>query len=306
MIVSYKAEILKDSIANGQRITTVEATYPRFIHSELMTHRMFSRNAASSRAIPTEKIIDRVRKEPFVPETFNERVKGMGVGNPMTDLAADNCRNYWLAASRDAVWHAHELNREGLDKSRANRLMEPFVWMTTIITATDWENFFALRDHPEAQPEFRIIAGMLREQMNAHEPIELEPDEWHLPLVNYEDEFCEAKETKHWEYFAWVSAGRCARSSYDKIHDPETKAESYSRAEKLKGAGHMSPFEHQARPFSLAEMKWIAHTKWLLFADAPTNESAQLVNSIDYSGNFKYWHQFRKSFKHESNYAKLA
>jgi len=304
--MSYNVEILADSIANEQRITTVELTFPRFILAEVNTHRMFSRNSASSRAIPTEKIIERVANEPFVPETFNKRVKGMGVGEEFDEQAAEIARSWWHHARGGSITAASELNNLGLDKSRANRLLEPFMWHTAIITATDWDNFFALRNHEAAQPEFQIIAGMLDAEMHRSTPLELERDEWHLPLVDLGSEWIEAKETKQWEHWAWVSAGRCARSSYDKIHDPETKAESYSRAEKLKGAGHMSPFEHQARPFSLAEMKWIAHTKWLLFADAPTNESAQLVNSIDYSGNFKYWHQFRKSFKHESNYAKLA
>lgn len=302
--MSYNATILADSIANEQRLTTVELTFPRFILAEINTHRMFSRNSASSRAIPTEKIIERVKTNPFIPETFNKRVKGMGVGEALTEQ--EEARAEWLHARNDCLSSARELNLLEVDKSRINRLLEPFMWHTAIITATDWDNFFALRDHPAAQPEFQIIAHMLKEKMAEHEPLKLEPDEWHLPLVDYGDEFCEAKETKQWEYWAWVSAGRCARSSYDKIHDAEDQAASYSRGEKLKSAGHMSPFEHQARPFSSAELSWILHTQFLLRGNAPTDEAAKLSYNLDYSGNLRWWHQFRKSFKNEHNYALIA
>lgn len=306
--MSYNVEILKDSIANDQRITTVELTFPRFILAEVNTHRMFSRNSASSRAIPTEKIIERVQNEPFIPETFNKRVKGMGVGEPLEDQKA--ALDFWLWSRDYAVMAGEELLKLDVDKSRVNRLLEPFMWHTAIVTATDWDNFFALRDSEFAQPEFQIIAHMLREQMDAGDPVELYEDEWHLPLVNYEDEFCEAKETRHWEYWAWVSAGRCARSSYDKIHDAESKDASYARAEKLKGAGHMSPFEHQARPFSNMDISRIGALKTSLDLMVP-DEIAKpeeikhkelLKKALEYSGNFRYWHQFRKSFDGEDNY----
>lgn len=303
--MSYDVKILCDSYSRGVRLTTIEATFPRFILAEWNTHRMFSRNSASSRAIPTEKIIERVENEPFIPETFNRRVKGMGVGEKLPDADSISCKNEWLHARTEAVIAARFLMETDVDKSRVNRLLEPFMWHTCITTATDWDNFFALRDHPEAQPEFQIIARMIREAMFEHKPIELHEDEWHLPLVNYEDEFFEAKETKQWEYFAWVSAGRCARSSYDKIHDPENKASSYARAEKLKSAGHMSPFEHQARPFTKNELDWIGRTTRIAYMSAPTDESARLIRSLSYSGNLKHWHQFRKTFASEDNYREL-
>lgn len=303
----YDAKILTDSIANDQRITTVELVFPRFILAEVNTHRMFSRNSASSRAIPTEKIIQRVQESPFIPETFNKRVKGMGVGGALDDQQEAKTR--WLYARDDALDTARHLLTLDVDKSRVNRLLEPFMWHTAIITATDWDNFFALRDHPDAQPEFQIIAHMFKEKLEISEPVELYPDEWHLPLVNYEDELIEAKETKHWEYFAWVSAGRCARSSYDKIHDAESKDDSVNRAGKLKSAGHMSPFEHQARPFTEKEIycsKVAASALPLMSPDLDSSLVKVWQKSLQYSGNFKYWHQFRKRFDNEDNFALIG
>lgn len=301
----YNVNLLADSICNDQRIATAELTFPRFILAEVNTHRMFSRNSASSRAIPTEKIIERVEKEPFIPETFNKRVKGMGVGDPLPSALAETSRRTWLKARDASLLEAQGLLNNDVDKSRVNRLLEPFMWHTAIVTATDWDNFFALRDSEFAQPEFQIIAHMLREKMNEHEPIELYEDEWHLPLVNYDDEFYEAKETKSWEGWAWVSAGRCARSSYDKIHDAESVDASYARAEKLKDAGHMSPFEHQARPYTEEEIAQVAHWKYKILSDHKLNDdlAKAMVASLEYSGNFKLWHQFRKTFINEDNYA---
>jgi hypothetical protein len=269
---------------------------------------MKSHSVESSRAVPTEKYIERVENDPFIPETFNERVKGMGVGKPFERDDYDKCFDSWLKARDAALTQARELNEIGLDKSRVNRLLEPFTFVTDLITATDWENFFALRDHPDAQPEFQIIARMIREAMEKSTPLELEEDEWHLPLVRYEDEFIEAKQTKSWGYWAQVSAGRCCRWSYGVGIDTamlEHKLDSHERADRLLQSFHMSPFEHQARPFLTSELEWIHHTEWILGANAPTDEAAKLARSLHYSGNLRHWHQFRKTFVGEDNFASL-
>ena len=138
----YAVKILADSIApSGVRLTTMEITFPRFILAEINTHRALSRNSASSRAIPTEKNIERALQSPFIPE-FNERVVGMGVGDVLPDAEQAHARNAWLAARNSAVAAARALLH--VDKSRANRLLEPFMWQTAIVSATDWANFFRL------------------------------------------------------------------------------------------------------------------------------------------------------------------
>lgn len=252
--MSYDVQILADSVSpDGVRLTTMKATYPRFIHSELMTHRVFSRNAASSRAIPTEKNIARVRENPFVPETFNARVKGMGVGEALEDQ--DSARTHWLGAAHAATVAAEALNALDVDKSRANRLLEPFLWMTTIISATEWANFFALRDHPAAQPEFQITARLMREAIEASDPEMFDYGMWHMPLI----QSCEIIDTDgiaspedmtavDWEKWKMISAGRCARVSYDTHENFEPIEKSIERAKILMGNGHFSPFEHVARP----------------------------------------------------------
>ena len=140
------AEIVTDSICNGYRITTMLLTYPRFIHSELMTHRMFSRNSASSRAIPFEKMVKMVEEDPFIPIAWQKDHKGMQGTEYLTseaDLSA--CVNRWLAARDEAVFQTKGLHDIGLTKQLCNRILEPFMWHTVLLTGTEWENFFELR-----------------------------------------------------------------------------------------------------------------------------------------------------------------
>lgn len=248
----YACEVLADSRTchptDPQRLVTVKVTFPRFILAEVNTHRVFSRNSASSRAIPTGKLIERVKEEPFIPMTFNHRVKGMGVGARLKDDEQTKARMWWLTASENAVRCAEELMKLDVDKSRANRLLEPFMWHTAIISSTEWDNFFALRDHEAAQPEFRHLAGIMLDTMRESTPRALDKDQWHLPLIT-EDEWysCEEEEC-NWAYMGMVSAGRCARVSFGRAADYEHPAESHGRAKKLLEAGHMSPFEHPAKP----------------------------------------------------------
>jgi hypothetical protein len=237
------AKILADSIGpHGIRLTTLEVVFPRFILAELNTHRMLSRNSASSRAIPTEKQIERVLENPFVP-TFNGRVKGMGVGDYLEDHQQADARAHWLGAAHAATVAAGALLH--VDKSRANRLLEPFMWHTAIVSATEWDNFFALRDHEDAQPEFRTLARAMRTAMGESRPRELEYGEWHLPMVTpYED--AELSSTAWPPLKAKVSAGRCARVSYDTHWREEDPTVSKTRWNQLSLRGHWSPGEHPA------------------------------------------------------------
>lgn len=280
----YAAKVLADSVSElGHRLMTVEVTFPRFILAEVNTHRMLSRNSASSRAIPPERIIEAVLEQPFVPETFNSRVKGMGVGEALTGEKADICRLSWLDSRDAAVIAAQAIIMQDADKSRINRLLEPFMWHTAIITATDWENFFALRCPPgeeldftfPAQPEFQLTALAMREAMRASEPRLLTQHDWHLPLVLDAErpDPLSASETEL-ERAAMCSAGRCARVSFDKHHDYEQPATSIERAERLKRSGHLSPFEHPAKPMNIGN---------------------------EYCGNFKGWLQLRKLIPYEEN-----
>ncbi len=245
--MSYQAEVLADSISpDGVRLTTICATYPRIIHSELMTHRVFGRNAASSRAIPPEKNIERVQNQPFVPD-FYKRSKGMGHGPPLNEHDAVLATTAWLTARDKVVQNCLVLLDLDVDKASINRLLEPFSWITTIITATEWSNFLALRqpsnDDPvpqldfPARAEFQIIARIMRDAMRDSTPVELSKHDWHLPLVAPEEL---AENDPGWTQREWarVSAGRCARVSFDthgRYEEPEASIKRFAR---LSGSAH--------------------------------------------------------------------
>ena len=149
------AEIIADSIDKyGNRITTFILTYPRFIHAEIMTHRMFSRNSASSRAIPFEKMLDMVENDPVIPIAWQKDHTGMQGSNYFTDtLDKNSAEKHWLRSLDYALITAKDLNRTvGVTKQLCNRLLEPFMWHTVIITATEYENFFDLRC-----PKYRMV-----------------------------------------------------------------------------------------------------------------------------------------------------
>lgn len=142
-----EAQIVADSVCpRGERITTFLLTYPRFIHSEIMTHRMFSRNSASSRAIPFAKMIESVTEDPFIPIAFQKDHKGMQGTEYVTDPTEKHFVELaWLDGRNKATAAAEYLSRYGVTKQLCNRILEPFLWHTTLVTATEWDNFFELR-----------------------------------------------------------------------------------------------------------------------------------------------------------------
>jgi hypothetical protein len=249
--MSYEVTVLADSVSSEDiRLTTLEVVFPRFILAEGNTHRALSRNSASSRAIPTEVFLESIEKNPFVP-SFNQRVKGMGVGDAFNPLQQFFAETTWLRARDDAMRAARSLMDQGVDKSRANRLLEPFMWHTAIISATEWSNFFALRapegdevdlDFP-AQPELQQIAIMMREAMRKSIPTHLDRGQWHIPLVDWDTQ-CQIgiADSKK------VSVGLLARRSSYNRKDPEPIEKSIERHDILAKSGHWSPFEHVATP----------------------------------------------------------
>lgn len=141
-----QAKIVADSKNEfGNRITTMVITMPRFILAEFNTHRMFSRNSASSRAIPFEKMVKSVEENPFIPIAWQKDHKGMQGTEYMSELESKKAEYIWISAKENVIEWAKDLSKNGLTKQLVNRLLEPFMWHTVIITATEWENFFALR-----------------------------------------------------------------------------------------------------------------------------------------------------------------
>jgi hypothetical protein len=329
----YSAEVLADSITPaGVRVTTLLATMPRIILPQLNTHRLisrdgyeqeFSRNSASMRAIPTEQNIEYVREFPFVPTTFNERVKGMGVGEEFDPERTKASRKLWLRAMAHATTLAEALNEIGLDKSRSNHLAEPFMWHTVILTATEWENFIALRcpegDVPDihfpAQLEMQELAIAVRDALNASTPKELEEGLWHVPYFDWDEEFellrglmgglavpIEAAINAA----LLVSSRRCARRSYAVETNDEALLVSYEKGVSLAQQGHYSPMEHQVRPITHLDLKreGIAsriHVPMDLFKDHRTVVIKKIPLERCWCGNLRGVIQFRKLLPGEDN-----
>jgi thymidylate synthase ThyX len=270
--MAFSARVLLDSRSpSGARLTTLEVRYPRFIHSEMMTHRVFSRNAASSRAIPIQKMIAAVREDPALPVYWGRNQTGMSAREAIAPDVEARARAEWQAALDDALRHAERLAARDIDlhKQLVNRLLEPFAWITVIITATEWANFFTQRCHPDAQPEVKHIADMMLAAYRASAPALIAAGGWHVPLIQDDERGLSD------ELLCQLSVARCARVSYlthDGKRDPARDVELYERLLGGGANGHWSPFEHVATP-----------------ASDPAARSA----------NFTGWEQYRKRFPEE-------
>ncbi len=230
----YRAEIILDSISTeGHRLTTMEVTFPRIILAEFNTHRQFSRNSASSRALSAKHMIEWVRNDPFIPE-FTLEQKGMS-GAPYPDELRDEAHDEWLGALDDALRAAEQLVELGVHKQHVNRLLEPFMWQTVLVSATEWDNFFKLRCANDAQPEMQKIAGLMRKAQEASTPA---VRVYHAPFVLYPLDLG--------TLWGLISAARCARLSYLTQRNPKSEQDEIAFAKKLWTSGHFSPFEHVA------------------------------------------------------------
>ena len=183
-----KAKVITDSISahTGQRITTFELDYNRYIHCELMTHRVFSRNSSSSRAIPIQTMINHVKDNTAIPIHWGKNQSGMQAKTEVEDSVKQTATQIWLQARDDAISHAQRLSANGLHKQIVNRILEPFQMMKVVVTATSFDNWFNLRLHPDAQPEIHELAKVMYEALALSEPMELSHGEWHLPYIERE------------------------------------------------------------------------------------------------------------------------
>ena len=222
---------------------TVEAKIHRFVLAELNTHRVFSRNSASSRAIPIAKQIASATNDPSMPLSWGSNKPGMQAGDELSEKDRWLCQEQWLEARNNAVKSATSLSSLGLHKQVVNRLLEPFLWHTVIISSTEWKNFFKQRCHKDAQPEIKAAAEAIKEAMEFSLAPLLFKGEWHLPYILPEE-----KEVIDVETLKKCSVARCARVSYnnhDGTRDIEKDLELYT---KLVSGSHFSPFEHVATP----------------------------------------------------------
>lgn len=291
------ATIIQDSISKGgTRITTYELDYPRFIHAELMTHRMFSRNAASSRAIPVDKMHQNIIDNPARPVVWQRNQAGMQSKENLTGGDLEFAKSVWDKAVNTLVNLSKELMAAGLHKQWANRVSEPVQMMKTIVTLTERDNWYWLRNHEDAQPEIHELAICMMYADMSSVPMKLEYGEWHVPYVYrgkpimhqgivYSDG---AGHVLTLEEAKMVSASCCAQVSYRKSDDTLAKAKIVFDRLINSEPVHASPVEHQATPMNVDIQIFGNQTKW-----EPGVTHMRRDSSL-WSGNFRGWIQYRQ------------
>lgn len=243
-------EIVADSISpEGVRLTTFKLSYWRSIHAEVMTHRKFSRSASSSRAIPILKMLRQVWSKPAGPRFWGSNKAGMQAGDELTGWRLGASKFVWRCAAKSAASFSWMLMKLGCHKQIANRVTEPFQRITVVVTATSYGNFFALRDHHDAQPEIQDLAAVMKCALLYSPPRQLKEGEWHLPFIT-EAERLRYVGTEYEWFLPVMSAARCARTSYNNFDGSQaTPEKDFELFEKLaiSRPAHASPTEHQAR-----------------------------------------------------------
>lgn len=324
--------ILASSTSLSPTLYTMRLRYPRCIHGELMTHRVFSRNARSSRAVPVNTMLNEVRNNPFIPWHWGKNQKGMqasvecdttvwvqdmvmplngfsyGHSDDWKDTEIEKTgvtrEDAWLVACDRAIQSAEAFMEAGYHKQIVNRLLEPFAWIDTLVSTTDWDNFIWLRDHSDAEPHIRDLAALALDSLQNYRPQVIEPGDWHLPYVSEEDWYtAEEVALNHGisglDVLKRISAARCARISYKPFDgespDIEKDLELY---DKLVGNSrvHASPLEHQATPDEqvTASIDLFYQGNNSLTPDE-TLDAQDVYKQKQLHGNLKGWIQFRKT-----------
>lgn len=259
------AKVVEFSESTTNTLVTFELTFPRIILAELNTHRVFSRSTSSSRAVPVDKV-NAALEEPFVPVRFGANQAGMSPADNLNAADTAKAHALWLLAANSASATTVLLKNLGVHKQWANRITEPFSYVSTVVTTSEVENFFALRDHEAAQDEMQILACAMKEACNKATPKGLEKGEWHLPFVTDEE-----RASRPLHLCILASAMRCGGVSYFRqglgreFMDAALKAQDMAKSVPC----HASPFEHQATP----DPMWLQQ---------------------HLHGNFRGWIQFRR------------
>lgn len=249
---------------------TIRTRYPRPIHGEIMTHRMFGRNARSSRAVPVRTMLNEVRETPYVPWHWGKNQKGMQASEECNELLFlhedvdhwTNRQDSWLKARDVCADIAEAFMVAGYHKQNPNRLLEPFSWIDTLITANEWENFLWLRDHKDAEPHLQDLAHLVKQAIGAATVYARKPNDWHVPYITNDDRRhavnemgLEVNSDLYWKWLCKISAARCARISYKPFDGDASYQRELDRHNQLVQSDrvHASPLEHQATPDSFSE-----------------------------------------------------
>lgn len=299
------ARILADSISpSGVRMTTMEIEYPRFILAELNTHRMLSKNSASSRAIPVKAMHEHIRANTATPVYWGINQPGMKAREELTGSDKSWALYLWNKARDMAIGFSQDMAELNLHKQITNRITEPWMIMKTVISGTEWANYFWLRDHADAQPEIAELAKKMHQAYDASVPQPLQPGEWHVPYVitnrdastgvlHYLDGsggIITADEARI------ISASCCAQVSYRKSDDTLAKAQKVFQMLIESEPAHASPVEHQATPMNPYSTYGYDPEYW---EEGTTHVSR---NGDVWSGNLRGWIQHRKLILNEARW----
>lgn len=312
---NISAEVVADSVSpEGKRITTFVLEFHRFILPEFNTHRLFSRNAASSRAIPVKTMMELVENSPAMPIHWGKNQSGMQAKEELQDAEKEIVQNYWELASGNAGVIAELMGENGAHKQIVNRILEPFQMIRVVCTATEYDNFFYLRYHADAQPEIAELARVMWEAREQSEPELLFPGEWHVPFVStvkkqldvYDSDgncigdfvrqyFIEDENHNKFiltpEEALKISASCSAQVSYRKADTSLEKALSiYDKLITMKPC-HASPLEHQATPMDMHTWEFESYEAGDVWDEGTTHCDK---NGKLWSGNFKQWVQYRQ------------
>lgn len=283
-MTTISARIVEDTKApSGARLTTMSLRYPRAIHAELMTHRVFSRSSSSSRAIPTRKALDLILEDPFTPVHWGKNQRGMQAREELEPARIEDAKTTWLAACRLAVNASRDLLEIGVHKQIANRVAEPFSHISVVVTSTEWSNFFGLRADKDAQPEMQELGWAMADAYYSSVPRRLDDivlggdlmkrpaRHWHLPYTSLEE-----RTEIGLEAALVASTARCARVSYMNHEGRKPSLEEDSELhEILFNQRHMSPFEHQGTPARSRDYKSRNFSGWVQYRATVPNDTRE-------------------------------
>lgn len=283
--MTANAIILADSFnaATRTRLTTfLLPRFPKILWQQFLTHRIlgkegaydFSKNTASSRAIPVKKVIEGIRQDPYIPD-WRAKQKGMGGMDTLTQEQKDKATAKWLYQMEESIRTAEALHNDlGVSKQDANRCLEPWMRIPCIVSATEWDNFFFLRTQldPIVQADVRAAAMEMQALMQSSEPRILQPGDWHIPFVDFH-----VSGDLPLSHKLMMSAARCARGSYANHFGGFSLDEDLRLCRELDNDKHDSPLEHQAQAEGTVHPGQANYKGFLQFRHHPLREEIQRV-----------------------------
>ncbi|WP_276122627.1 FAD-dependent thymidylate synthase [Pararhizobium qamdonense] len=303
-------KLVLDSISpDGIRLPTVQFRQPRMIHADFLTHRVFSRNGRSSRAVPAITLLEEARF-PYVPH-FLKNKPGMSASEEFTDLEFAEIEGVWRDMAEYTRLGVMKLNELGLHKQWANRPLEWFGYIDVLLSANDWDNYLELRDHEAAQPEIQQIARAIKEVLDQSEPQILRHGEWHLPYIEEGDwdlAYTYLQKDRKFrslpsdaeilDLLKKISAARCARLTikpFDGDGSFDKELQRYAMLIESRPV-HASPVEHQATP----DTKSFQRTQKEVNGAWQTVSEGWEFDNKELHGNFTGWIQNRKTVPYEA------